>query len=223
VCVTGCTRDFIKVTILYFISSSQVLKKMLNINSSKCSRLVMFFQLSLIPLALLFSAAASLDVIIDSKFSSDTSDQFTNYIHAQMGNDIGSEEQGWQQQGVQQNQVPDIDCLFEPSLSKCAADPISGCPQGFLVNVYEQCFPAGGCPEGYHYIEGDESGRCYSDNQPCPETMIMNPESGGCEDILFVCKEYPALTDCIIKEGGANETLSQNSTLSFHTAVAPTN
>ena len=156
-------------------------------------------------------------------FSLDTSDQFTNYIHAQLGNDTDSEEQGLRQQGEQQDQVPDIDCLFEPSLYKCAADPISGCPKGFLVNAYEQCFPAGGCPEGYHYVEGDESGRCYSDNQPCPETMIMNPEGGGCGDILFVCREYPKLTDCVIKEEGLNATVSQNMTSDSEAAGTVTN
>lgn len=91
-----------------------------------------------------------------------------------------------------------MDCLFEPSLPKCAADPVNGCPEGFSVNAYEQCFPNGGCPEGYHYVEGDETGRCYSDSQRCPEDMIMNPERGGCEDKFFVCQEYPQLMGCIL-------------------------
>ncbi|MGC1134421.1 MAG: hypothetical protein WA941_16455 [Nitrososphaeraceae archaeon] len=100
--------------------------------------------MSFILLATLFiaAAAASLDVITGSSLSLDTSDQFTNYIHAKMGNDTSLGEQGRQQYGKQQDQVPDIDCLFEPGLPKCAADPIIGCPKGFLVNAYQQCFPA---------------------------------------------------------------------------------
>ena len=186
---------------------------MMNINSGKCTRSVMFFRLSFILLALLFSTATSLNVI-GSNSSSDTSDQFKNYVYAQLGNNTGSEEQGRQQQGEQQDQVPNIDCLFEPILSKCAADPISGCPEGFSINAYEQCIPMGGCPEGYHYIEGDESGRCYSDGQLCPEDMIMHPERRGCEDKFFVCKEYPTLTGCIIEEEGPNAAVSQNTTSS---------
>jgi hypothetical protein len=126
--------------------------------------------------------------VIDSNSSSDTSDLFTTYVYAQLGNNTGSEEQGRQKQGEQQDQVPDIDCLFEPALPKCKADPISACPKVILVNAFEQCFPAGGCPEGYHYVEGDGSGGCYSGNQPCPETMIMNTERRGCEDIFLSVK-----------------------------------
>ena len=40
--------------------------------------------------------------------SSDTSDQFRKYIYAQIGNNTGLGEQGRQQHGEQQDQVPDM-------------------------------------------------------------------------------------------------------------------
>jgi len=55
---------------------------------------------------------------------------------------------------------PDGDCLFDPNLPKCAS--IDGeCPDGFFQNGYEQCVPAGGCPDGYHTVDDDETGRCF--------------------------------------------------------------
>jgi len=54
----------------------------------------------------------------------------------------------------------DRDYLFNPSLPKCAA--IGGkWPEGFNQNGDEQCVPQGGCPEGYHWVEDDETGTCY--------------------------------------------------------------
>ncbi|MPZ07777.1 MAG: hypothetical protein GEU26_15425 [Nitrososphaeraceae archaeon] len=49
---------------------------------------------------------------------------------------------------------PDEECLFDPILPKCTPEP-EGCPVGFAMNAYEQCFPRheGGCPEGYHIHE----------------------------------------------------------------------
>ena len=37
---------------------------------------------------------------------------------------------------------PDGDCLFDPSLPKCAPDENGNCPEGFYMNGDEQCFPA---------------------------------------------------------------------------------
>ena len=59
---------------------------------------------------------------------------------------------------------PDDDCLFNPSLPKCA--PIEGkCPPGFLMNANAQCFPDKPCPAGYTKFDGDETGTCYPVNQ----------------------------------------------------------
>ena len=93
-------------------------------------------------------------------------------------------------------QGPDERCLFDPTLPHCAS--VNGeCPEGFLMNENEQCFPEGGCPDGYHRIEDDESGRCYSDDEPCPPDMIKNPEfPKNCEYKTYVCETFPELEAC---------------------------
>jgi predicted transcriptional regulator len=56
---------------------------------------------------------------------------------------------------------PDDDCLFDPSLPKCA--PIDGeCPDGFAMNEDGQCYPNKPCPKGYERRDNDETGTCYS-------------------------------------------------------------
>ena len=50
---------------------------------------------------------------------------------------------------------------FEPSLPKCV--PIDGkCPDGFLMNENEQCFPDKPCPPGFEKRDQDDTGRCYT-------------------------------------------------------------
>ena len=97
-----------------------------------------------------------------------------------------------------ESRQPDEDCLFDPSLPKCTPGP-EGCPQGFAINAYEQCFPKheAGCPEGYHSHEDDESGRCIPDNIPCEDGYIMNPSYPECQLMWYVCKEHPAINACI--------------------------
>lgn len=69
---------------------------------------------------------------------------------------------------------PDDDCLFDPSLPKC--QPIEGkCPEGFLMNEDEQCFPDKPCPPGYAKIDEDETGTCYP--------LDPTPEEGNDDDI----------------------------------------
>jgi hypothetical protein len=64
------------------------------------------------------------------------------------------------QMNVSGRVVPDDDCLFNPSLPKCA--PIEGkCPSGFLMNENEQCFPDKPCPTGFTKLDEDETGTCY--------------------------------------------------------------
>ena len=68
---------------------------------------------------------------------------------------------------------PDGDCLFDPSLPKCAPDENGNCPEGFARNGDDQCYPRHDrCPEGYHSHEDDESGRCIPDNVPCDPGFI---------------------------------------------------
>lgn len=69
---------------------------------------------------------------------------------------------------------PDKDCLYNASLPKCK--PIDGeCPDGFNMNEDGNCFPDhsdGGCPEGTHGVDDDETGQCYKDDEvDCPDGM----------------------------------------------------
>ncbi|WP_148686272.1 hypothetical protein [Candidatus Nitrosocosmicus hydrocola] len=92
---------------------------------------------------------------------------------------------------------PDGDCLFDPSLPKCAPDENGNCPEGFARNGDDQCFPRHDrCPEEYHSHEDDESGRCIPDDVPCDPGYIMNPDYPSCENKDRVCQEYPELDDC---------------------------
>ncbi len=77
---------------------------------------------------------------------------------------------------------PDGDCLFDPSLPKCAPDENGNCPEGFNMNEDGQCFPQhDGCPGGYHSVDDDETGRCIpSDSEGCPSGMIFRPDMKTC-------------------------------------------
>jgi hypothetical protein len=91
---------------------------------------------------------------------------------------------------------PDQDCLFDPGLPKCVPGPDGKCPDGFAMNEDGQCFPRGGCPHGYHRVEDDESGRCISNTEGCPEGMIFTPSMKSCEYKEHVCQRYPELAEC---------------------------
>jgi hypothetical protein len=100
---------------------------------------------------------------------------------------------------------PDRDCLFDPSLPKCAPDENGKCPDGFHMNGYEQCFPAHDkCPSGYHSHEDDESGRCIPDSVPCDPGYIMSPDFPTCEYKDSVCKKHPTLNECKVDDNTAN-------------------
>ena len=103
------------------------------------------------------------------------------------------------------NSQPDEDCLFDPSLPKCAPDENGNCPEGFAMNGDGQCFPRHDrCPEGYHSHEDDESGRCIPDNISCDPGYIMNPDYPSCDNKDRVCQEHPDLEDCKQDDGGPN-------------------
>ena len=92
---------------------------------------------------------------------------------------------------------PDGDCLFDPSLPKCAPDENGSCPEGFARNGDDQCYPRHDrCPEGYHSHEDDESGRCIPDNVPCDPGFIMNPDYPSCENKDRICQNHPDLETC---------------------------
>ncbi len=93
-------------------------------------------------------------------------------------------------------ETPDGDCLFDPDLPKCAPGPDGKCPDGFAMNEDGQCFPRGGCPEGYHGVGDDESARCISNTEGCPEGMIFIPSKKSCEYKENVCQKYPEVEEC---------------------------
>ena len=101
---------------------------------------------------------------------------------------------------------PDEDCLFDPSMPKCAPDENGKCPEGFGMNEDGQCFPRGGCPDGYHRVDDDESGRCIPNADGCPSGMIFRPDMKSCGEKEYVCSQYPQLQECKTNNGGSDET-----------------
>jgi hypothetical protein len=96
------------------------------------------------------------------------------------------------------NESPDGDCLFDPNLPKCAS--VDGeCPDGFFQNGYEQCVPdhRDGCPDGYHSVDDDETGRCIPNSDGCPEGMIFRSNGKTCGYKEGLCKGDPSLEGCV--------------------------
>lgn len=91
---------------------------------------------------------------------------------------------------------PDRDCLFDPSMPKCAPDENGRCPSGFAMNEDGQCFPRGGCPDKYHRPDDDETGRCIPNSEGCPTGMIFRPDHKTCGYKDDVCSQYPRLNEC---------------------------
>ncbi|HYO05602.1 MAG TPA: hypothetical protein VER14_01290, partial [Phototrophicaceae bacterium] len=91
---------------------------------------------------------------------------------------------------------PDQDCLFDPALPKCAS--VDGeCPEGFFQNGYEQCVPQhDGCPDGYHSVDDDETGKCIPNSDGCPDGMIFRPDGKTCGYKEDLCQRYPELAEC---------------------------
>jgi hypothetical protein len=96
------------------------------------------------------------------------------------------------------NEGPDRDCLFDPTLDKCANDN-GECPDGFNNNAYDQCVPdhsEEGCPDGYHGVDDDETGRCIPDSDGCPEGMIFRSDGKTCGDKEQLCQQNSDLEGC---------------------------
>lgn len=76
---------------------------------------------------------------------------------------------------------PDRDCLFNPSLPKCASDD-GECPDGFFQNEDGNCVPdhREGCPNGYHSVDDDETGKCIKNSKGCPDGMEFRPDGKTC-------------------------------------------
>ena len=60
-----------------------------------------------------------------------------------------------------QQQVPDKDCAFTPTLAKCKPDQKGKCPSGFSLNVNSECIP-NKCPKGFVRHDNDETGKCFA-------------------------------------------------------------
>jgi hypothetical protein len=55
----------------------------------------------------------------------------------------------------------------------------------------------GGCPEGFHSVDDDESGLCYTNAKGCEyEGYIFRPDNKSCGEILDVCRNYPEQKEC---------------------------
>jgi hypothetical protein len=79
------------------------------------------------------------------------------------------------------NNAPDKDCLFNPSLPKCASSG-GKCPEGYLTNEEGQCVPlVSKCPRGFHTVDEDETGTCYPDANGCPDGTLMDSLSRNCQ------------------------------------------
>jgi hypothetical protein len=101
---------------------------------------------------------------------------------------------------------PDESCLFDVYQEKCLPSPVTGeCPEGFGRNEDGYCFPRTfingkwewECPESYHSTEGDESGQCYPDTEPCYPGHLSSPNTTNCSDEEYVCKEFK-MTGCMV-------------------------
>jgi len=97
---------------------------------------------------------------------------------------------------------PDRDCLFDPSMPKCAQDENGHCPSGFAMNEDGQCFPRGGCPDGYYRADDDETGRCIPNSEGCPSDMIFRPDHKSCGYKDDVCGQYVELKACQTNDEG---------------------
>jgi hypothetical protein len=86
---------------------------------------------------------------------------------------------------------PDQTCAFDPSLSKCAPNVDGQCPESFSMNVDEQCFPSGPCPDGYERHDDDETGTCHP---------IITEE---------MIDYYPYLCEIILEEENISESMIQ--------------
>ena len=101
---------------------------------------------------------------------------------------------------------PDQDCLFNPSLPKCASDN-GECPPDFFQNEDGNCVPShpNGCPEGYHSHEDDETGQCIPDDVPCQPGYTRDPDFPTCSSIDSVCRDHPDEDVCSNSNGDNND------------------
>jgi predicted transcriptional regulator len=91
-------------------------------------------------------------------------------------------------QVVGDRELPDDDCLFDPSLPKCA--PVDGeCPDGFAMNEAGQCYPDKPCPKGYERRDNDETGTCYSVSEKHLKVIVQVKGANGAGKVSVEAKE----------------------------------
>lgn len=84
--------------------------------------------------------------------------------------------------------LPDDDCLFDPSLPKCA--PVDGeCPDGYAMNEDGQCYPDKPCPVGYERRDDDETGTCYSVSEKRLKVIVNVKGATGAGKLSVEAKE----------------------------------
>jgi hypothetical protein len=91
-------------------------------------------------------------------------------------------------QVVSDRGLPDGDCLFDPSLPKCA--PVDGeCPDGYVMNEDGQCYPDKPCPKGYERRDNDETGTCYSVSEKHLKVIVQVKGANGAGKVSVEAKE----------------------------------
>ena len=107
---------------------------------------------------------------------------------------------------------PDYSCLFDVFQEKCIPGSQQECPKPYFGNNEDYaCFPKTlingtypynhnatyywKCPAGYHNIDEDETGQCYSNKEECYENQILQKanasdirDSDSCVDYKLNCE-----------------------------------
>ena len=91
---------------------------------------------------------------------------------------------------------PDESCMFDAYQLHCIPGEDQTCPKGYGGNEHGTCFLThkGGCPEGYHSVDEDETGQCYPNEEECPGTMVFI--EGGDDEYPYGDRCTPLYTIC---------------------------
>jgi hypothetical protein len=113
---------------------------------------------------------------------------------------------------------PDYSCLFDVFQEKCIPGSQQECPKPYFSNNEDYaCFPKTlingtypynhnatyywKCPVGYHNVDEDETGQCYSNKEDCNDEFGYILEKANASDVKDSdsCVEYKL--DCEYNEG----------------------
>jgi hypothetical protein len=130
-------------------------------------------------------------------------------VHASSNSELFNEEGYLLSQrdrpAINEDFKPDYSCLFDVYQEKCIPGSAQECPKPYFSNNEDYtCFPktlingtypyVNGtyewrCPVGYHTVDEDETGQCYSNEEECPEWAVLQKAQGG-RDWSDSCIEY---------------------------------